>query len=465
MINKKNALRATLSLLLCATTLHIYAQNQWTYDFNNGLVPIESGGPSLKPLGQPGQIIKEQIPGSDYLSRSIYLFEKNSGLQFNNAETKGFLNKSFTVEIYFKMTELDSWKRVLDFKNRKSDYGTYIYNGKLNFYDFAVSEKAPVRANQYVHYVYSRDHETKTIKMYINGLSKLEFKDPGTEGVLDVDQVLNMFQDDLIAGNESSAGAIALIRLYDRVMTPVFVRRSYQTISKNFKEPVAKSEEPKEEPKVVEEKPEPAQNRNLAQVTGRVYDGRNLKPVNDAEVHVRKSANDSLVAHTKTVGGIYTVELPPHETYRITAQADGFQSKNVIVRTNSRSEEIKALMNMAPETHSTALSTLYFSQGTEVLEDSALADLDSIVSYFQKRQDLRVVLKGHTDNTGDFEKNLELSNRRMETVKEYLIGKGIIAGRIEGSGYGSAQPKRMNQSEALKRSNRRVEVWAEPVKR
>lgn len=465
MINKKNALRTVLIALLYAPALHVHAQNQWTYDFNNGFLPIESGGPALKPLGQAGQIIKEQIPGSDYLSRSIYVFEKNSGLQFNNAETKGFLNKSFTVEIYFKLDELDSWKRVLDFKNRKSDYGTYIYNGKLNFYDFAVSEKAPVRAKQYVHYVYSRDHETKIIKMYINGLSKVEFKDPGTEGVLDADQVLNLFQDDLIAGNESSAGTVALVRIYDRVMTPVFVRRSYQTIAKNFKEPVAKKEEPKEDPKPVEEKPEPTRNRNLAIVTGRVYDGRNLKPVNDAEVHVRKSANDSLVAHTKTVDGVYNVELPPHETYRITAQADGFQSKSVVVSTNNRFEEIKALMNMVPETHSTPLSTLYFSQGTEVLEDSALTDLDSIVTYFQRRQDLRLVLKGHTDNTGSFEKNLELSNKRVETVKAYLIGKGILADRIEASGYGSAQPKLMNQTELTKKSNRRVEVWAEQIKR
>nr|WP_295920861.1 OmpA family protein [uncultured Dyadobacter sp.] len=464
MINKKNALKSLIIALMHIPALHTYAQSQWTYDFNNGLSPIETGGPALKVLGQPGQIIKEKIPGSDYLTRSIYIFEKNSGLQFNNAETKGFLNKSFTVEIYFKLNELDSWKRVLDFKNRKSDYGSYIYDGKLNFYDFAIGEKAPVRANQYVHYVYSRDFETKVIKMYINGLSKVEFKDPGTEGMLDADQVLNFFQDDLIANHEASAGTIALIRLYDRVMTPVFVRRSYQTISKSFKEPVAQ-EAPKEEPKAPEPEPAPTRNRNLALVTGKVYDGRNLKPVNDAEVLVRKSANDSLVAHTKTTDGVYTVELPPHETYRISAQADGFQSKIMTVRTNNRSEEIKSLMSLSAETHSNPLSTLYFSQGTEVLEDGALADLDSIVSYFQKRQDLRVVLKGHTDNAGNFEKNLDLSNKRVETVKTYLLGKGISAERIEGSGYGSAQPKRANRSEVLKKSNRRVDVWAEPVKR
>jgi outer membrane protein OmpA-like peptidoglycan-associated protein len=465
MISKKIATRMLAAILLSTLAFHSYSQNQWTYDFNNGLNPIESGGPALKVLGAPGQFVKEKVPGSDYLFRSIYVFEKNSGLQFNNAETKGFLNKSFTVEIYFKLDELDSWKRVLDFKNRKSDYGSYIYSGKLNFYDYAISEKAPVRANQYVHYVYSRDFETKTIRMYINGLSKVEFKDPGIEGMLDADQVLNLFQDDLIANHEASAGTVALIRLYDRVMTPVFVRRSYQTIKKTFQEPVAKEEEePAPEP-AAPAAPASTRNKNLSLVTGRVYDGRNLKPVNDAEVVVRKSDSDSLVAHTKTVDGIYSVELPPFETYRVSAQADGFQSRNITVRTNNRHEEIKSLISLSPETYSAPLSTLYFSQSNEVLEDDALPALDSIVSYFQKRQDLKIVLKGHTDNTGDFTKNLDLSNKRVGTVKTYLIGKGIASNRIEGSGYGSAQPQRMNQTEALKKSNRRVEVWAEPIKR
>lgn len=462
MITRKNVL--LFAFLLTSWCTPAFSQNQWTYDFNNGLNPIESGGPALKVLGQPGQYIKEKIPGSDYLNRTIYQFENNSGLQFNNTEAKGFLSKSFTVEIYFKMTELDSWKRVLDFKNRKSDYGSYIYDGKLNFYDYAIGEKAPVRANQYVHYVYSRDFDTKTIKMYINGQSKLEFKDPGSEGMLDQDQVLNFFQDDLVANHEASSGSIALIRVYDRVMTPVFVRRSYQTISKTFKEPVAKEEEtaPQPEEKVAEK---PGRNKNLSLVTGKVYDGRNLKPVHDAEVMVRKSDNDSLVAQTKTVEGVYNFELTPYESYRISARADGFQSKSVAVKTTNRYEEIKSLISLAPETYTTPLTTLYFNQGTEEIDGQSLTDLDSIAGYFQKHPGLKILLKGHTDNTGNFEKNLELSNKRVETVKTHLIGKGIPADRIEGNGYGSAQPKRVNRSETDKRSNRRVDIWAEPVKR
>lgn len=446
-------------IILCGS--RVFAQQQWTYDFNNGFNPIESGGIALKPLGTPGQVVKEKIPGTEDLSRSTYVFEKNSGLQFNNAEAKGFLNKSFTVEIYFKLAELDSWKRVLDFKNRKSDYGSYIYDGKLNFYDFAIGEKAPVHADRYVHYVYSRDFETKIIKMYINGQSKLEFKDPGTEGMLDADQVLNFFQDDLIANHESSAGTIALIRLYDRVMTPVFIRRSYHTIAKSYGQKDTEDEE------VASLKPAsgagPAK-KNLSHVTGRVYDGSNLHPVNGADVLVRKSANDSLVARTKTVDGIYEFELVPFESYRISAQADGFEPKSIPVKTNNRNQEVKSLISLSQESFTAPMVTFYFKQGTDELDGSE-AELDSVVSYFQKRTDLRLILKGHTDNTGDFEKNIELSNMRVNALKNKLLQKGISAERIEGKGLGPAQPTRVNRSEALKKSNRRVEVWAEPVKR
>jgi OOP family OmpA-OmpF porin len=247
-------------------------------------------------------------------------------------------------------------------------------------------------------------------------------------------------------------------------MTPVFVRRSYQTISRAPKAPVAEKqpEEPEEKPAAKE----PAKrNTNLAIVTGRVYDGKNLKPVNDADVTVRKSSTDSLVASAKTVNGIYNFELTPFETYRISAQADGFQPKSVFVKVSNRFEEVKSLISLSASTYDAPLSTLYFTQSTDVLEDDALSGLDSLVSYFQKRENLRIILKGHTDNTGDFAKNLELSNMRVATVKSYLLGKGIAENRITGSGYGSAQPSRTNQTEALKRSNRRVEIWAEPIKR
>lgn len=441
-----------------------FSQSQWTYDFNNGLIPIESGGIKLKVLGQPGKYVKEPIPGSEGLFRTTYRFEANSGLQFDNNEAKGFLSKSFTVELYFKMDTLGSWKRVLDFKNRKSDYGCYIYDGKLNFYDFAISEKAPVRRNQYLHYVYSRDFETKTIKMYINGIEKLEFKDPGTEGVLDQDQLLNLFQDDLVANHEASSGSVALIRVYDRVMTPVFIRRSYQSINKTKPsvEPVAEKE-----PEPVQEavKEEPKVNSNLVTVTGKVYNSKNLKPINDANVSVRKAKDESLVANTKTTDGTYQVQLPPYETYHISVEAIGFDNKTMSVKTEGKSQEVKSLFNLSAESYEQPVVTMFFGQSSEVLPDDAKTKLDAMVDYFNKRPDLKIVLKGHTDNIGNFEKNVDLSRQRVESVKAYLTGKGIPSDRIDGAGYGSARPSYLNKSESQKQMNRRVEVWAEPIKR
>jgi len=441
-----------------------FAQNQWTYDFNNGLSPIESGGPALKPLGSPGKYVKEKIPDVKDLFRTTYNFEKNSGLQFNNAEAKGFLNKSFTVEVYFKLDTLGSWKRILDFKNRKSDYGSYIYDGKINFYDFAISEKAPVRAKQYIHYVYSRDFETKTIRMYVNGQSKVEFKDPGTEGMLDQDQVLNFFQDDLIANHESSSGSVALIRVYDRVMTPVFIRRSYQTIGK-VKQPQEVAEKKIEEETKPVAKSEPVKDPDLVTVSGKVYDGRNLKAVDNVDVSVRNTKDDALVTQTKTVNGAYEVQLRPYESYKISVDAPGFQNRSIAVKTNNRSEEIKSLISLAPERYDRPFATILFTQSLEVLESEARASLDSMASFFQRRPDLKLMLKGHTDNIGSFDKNIELSRQRVETVRNYLIGKGIPNERIEGVGYGPTRPSYKNQNEEQKRLNRRVEVWAEPIKR
>lgn len=456
-------------LLLSHSFYSAFSQNQWTYDFTNGLSPIEKGGPVLHKLGQNGQFIQEKVPGSGEkgvpeLIRTIYQFEKNSGLQFDNKQANGFLNKSFTVEIYFKLTELDSWKRVLDFKNRKSDYGSYIYDGKLNFYDFAIGEKAPVKANQYIHYVYSRDFETKSIKMYVNGLSKVEFKDPGTEGILDNDQVLNLFQDDLVANHEASAGSVALIRLYDRVMTPVFIRRSFQTISRLPKESVVEVENVKEEPIAVENET-PTRNKNLVQVSGKVFDGENLKAVENAEVSVRKSLNDSLVAKTTVQKGAYSFQLKPHESYRITVQSPGFQPKTIPVRTTARATEVKSLVSLSTETYTSPLVTVLFNQSNDSLQSHAKSQLDYMVSYFQTRTDLKIMLKGHTDNIGDFDKNIILSGQRVDVVKRYLMEHGVSADRIEGIGYGSTRPNQKNLSEELRKLNRRVEVWAEPIKR
>jgi len=74
---------------------------------------------------------------------------------------------------------------------------------------------------------------------------------------------------------------------------------------------------------------------------------------------------------------------------------------------------------------------------------------------------LKVMIEGHTDNVGNAESNLELSRKRAESVKSFLVSEGIDASRIATMGYGQSRPVADNASEQGRERNRRVEAEVE----
>lgn len=148
----------TVSLLILLAQF-AHAQLRYTYDFSNGLNAVESGAPPLKVLGEKGEIKDEPIRELKGNVKLAYYFKENSGLSFDNNLAKGFLDKSYSVEMFFKLDNLDDWRRILDFKNRTSDNGCYMLDGKVSFYNFAVSENVAVRPGKYTHYIFTRDHK------------------------------------------------------------------------------------------------------------------------------------------------------------------------------------------------------------------------------------------------------------------------------------------------------------------
>ena len=71
---------------------------------------------------------------------------------------------------------------------------------------------------------------------------------------------------------------------------------------------------------------------------------------------------------------------------------------------------------------------------------------------------MTIELRGHTDNQGDPQKNVVLSQERVAAVKTYLVEHGVGAPRITGIGLGGAHPRASNAREATRQLNRRVEV-------
>jgi outer membrane protein OmpA-like peptidoglycan-associated protein len=71
---------------------------------------------------------------------------------------------------------------------------------------------------------------------------------------------------------------------------------------------------------------------------------------------------------------------------------------------------------------------------------------------------LKIELSAHTDNVGDEDFNLKLSNERAKSAFEYLRRKGIAKGRMVPKGYGELQPMVPNDSDENRAQNRRLEL-------
>lgn len=104
------------------------------------------------------------------------------------------------------------------------------------------------------------------------------------------------------------------------------------------------------------------------------------------------------------------------------------------------------------------LDNCNFETGKANLLPESYAVLDELVAYLQRKDDERIELGGHTDNVGKAQANQVLSEARANTVRAYLLTKGIDPSRVTAKGYGMTKPIASNKTAAGRAQNRRTEV-------
>jgi len=157
-------------------------------------------------------------------------------------------------------------------------------------------------------------------------------------------------------------------------------------------------------------------------------------------------------------GASYSIDLPETTTeITLLVKSQGYMPVQEHIRIDEGGMTKNFFLTPLEVGATIKLDKVYFSRGTAQLIDSSYAELNRIVEVMQENPAMEIELAGHTDNQGDPDKNLELSRKRVEKVKQYLVKKGIEKQRIEGKGYGGSRPIASNASEQTRMLNRRVE--------
>ena len=420
-------------LFLC---FRLTAQHSYIYEFANTLDETSGQGPTLTPLGEKGTFVQESLPELGGVQRTVYKFSKNCGLNYNMNTSKLNLRGSYTIEIYFKFDLLNSWKRVIDFKNRATDNGAYIFNGKLNFYNIITSDISPVAAGEYTHYTFVYDAASNTVNIYADGIGKISFKDTQGDAQIDPNE-LHFFYDDLKVNNEASSGTVAYIKLFDYAVTP-------QEAKKNFDNLQTTIQSTKITPVI-------AQKTQLALT---ILNTTTTQPV-PSTITITNKQSGAVVTTLQSTGNS-TIDLAGG-TYMINVNANGFAktTQEVTITTGIISKEIK--LTPIKVGQSIKLENVHFKQGLPELLPEAYPVLDSLVIMLKENTTMEIELSGYTDNVGDPKLNLKLSQDRVKVIETYIESKGISDKRVSGKGYGGANPIASNDKEETRKLNRRVE--------
>ena len=156
-----------------------------------------------------------------------------------------------------------------------------------------------------------------------------------------------------------------------------------------------------------------------------------------------------------------SIELNKNDALQIQKEGYLFYSQNINLKettTETKPYEIEVLLEPIAANSKITLNNVFFDFDKNELKQESFVELDKLADLLKKNPTVKIEISGHTDNKGDKKYNLTLSQKRAESVVNYLLQKGIAAARLVAKGYGDTMPIAPNDTEENKAKNRRTEV-------
>jgi outer membrane protein OmpA-like peptidoglycan-associated protein len=197
---------------------------------------------------------------------------------------------------------------------------------------------------------------------------------------------------------------------------------------------------------------------------GKVIDSETSVPLRAQIVLINNETNTIIArVYSNTENGDFSIDIPHGGNFGINTSVDGylFNSLNFELPTFSEYQEIDThiLMAKAQTGSKIVLKNVFFDSGKSDLKKESLGELERIVALLNKNTNLKLQVNGHTDSAGDDASNKVLSQKRAQSVVDYLITNGIPTERLSAVGFGEERPLVSNDDEMEGREiNRRTEI-------
>jgi outer membrane protein OmpA-like peptidoglycan-associated protein len=207
---------------------------------------------------------------------------------------------------------------------------------------------------------------------------------------------------------------------------------------------------------------ESAKPKPVVLVSGQVFDAKTKKTLRaDISYESLSTGQELGIARTDPSDGSYKIALVTGDEYGFLANATGYYpvSENLNLKELKAYQEIKRDLYLVPLEVNQAirLNNLFFDFAKADLKTQSFSELNRLADFMKVHPGMTIELGGHTDNVGDDQSNLKLSEERTRSVRSFLIQKGVDEKRLLSKGYGETKPVADNKTEEGKQLNRRVE--------
>ncbi|MBP5369051.1 MAG: OmpA family protein [Bacteroidales bacterium] len=219
-----------------------------------------------------------------------------------------------------------------------------------------------------------------------------------------------------------------------------------------------------EQPAIADKTPEsqPSIVSQMTLVTGSVVDNQGNPITADVEIYDNDKHELVYSTSTNSATSRYVVSLPAGPNYGMSIKADGylFHSENFNLKNDSTfsQKEINISLQKIEGGSKTVLNNLFFDTDKWDVKPESESELNQIVDLMTQNAGIKLEISGHTDSSGSKEHNKALSEKRANSVVEWLEAHGINKARLTARGAGDSEPAASNATEDGRKANRRVEM-------